>query len=377
MSTMRSNLATPFLLLSLVSLLVADTDSFSIQRMSRSRDLSLRLESDRRLAVARLIGVASSMLLPRPSRAGEIGARITQAVTTSELGVSVRKSIVKGAQTMDLVDRRWEEFSDKFALGSERSKQVGRPTAKTIPPLLALDTVTANKILEACDEAFCAVTGVPNSIVKKECDKVTALVQPSFQRSGVDLASYDSVVASGMQFNFASYVHFKAYSNLLLDRNIEYRKFRRDFEKSCGTKLLALLSIDPPAPMSSKASDALDVRLRAVDALTRALRDKGLVAATEVSSIDPDRLADWEADLSDLQLSLALDGDITQNAQILLQEQGFNLIPSYTKFMLEQLLEMPGQNLSIEEYYMDTDYNSNPDLFEVKEVLLNIVLESK
>ena len=81
--------------------------------------------------------------------------------------------------------------------------------------------------------------------------------------------------------------------------------------------------------------------------------------------------------MSDLQLSLALDGDITQNAQILLQEQGLNLIPSYTKFMLEQLLEMPGQNLSIEEYYMDTDYNSNPDLFEVKEILLNIVLESK
>ena len=81
--------------------------------------------------------------------------------------------------------------------------------------------------------------------------------------------------------------------------------------------------------------------------------------------------------MSDLQLSLALDGDIAHNALTLLQEPGLNLIPSYAKVMLEQRLEMPGQNLSIEEYYMDTDYNSNPDFFEVKEILLNIVLESK
>jgi hypothetical protein len=361
MPTMIFNLETPFLLLSLVSLLVPESHSFVLQPMTRSRNLTLFLKSDRRLAVARLIGVASSMLLlPLPSQAGEVGARITEAVTTSELGISVRKSIVKGAQTMDLVDRRWEEFSDKFALGSERSKQVGRPKRKTIPPLLNLDAVTASKILESCDEAFCDVTGLPISMLQKEVDKVTILVKPSFQRSGVDLASYDSIAASGMQFNFASYVHFKSYSNLLLDKNFDYRKFRRDFEKKCGAKLLALLSIEPQTPVSSKISDALEPRLRAVDALTRALRDKGLVAATEVSPIDPDRLADWEDDLSDLQLSLALDGDVTQNAQILLQEQGFKLIPSYTKFMLEQLLEIPGQSLSIEEYYMDTDYNFQP-----------------
>lgn len=346
--------------------------------MARSRDLSLFLESDRRLALARLIGVASSMfLMPLPSEAGDMGARITESVTTSELGISVRKSIVKGAQTMDLLDRRWEEFSDRFALGSERSKQVGRPKGKTIPPLLTLDAVTANKILDTCDEAFCDATRLPNSILKKEVDKVAILVKPSFQRSGVDLSSYDSIVTSGMQFNFASYVHFKSYSNLLLDKRIDYSLFRRDFERKCGAKLLALLSIEPQTRVSSNRSDDLEARLSAVDALTRVLRDKGLVAATEVSPIDPDRLADWEDGLSDLELILALDGDVTQNAQILLQEQGFNLIPSYTKFMLEQLLEMPDQSLSIEEYYMDTDYNSNPDLFEVKEVLLNIVLESK
>lgn len=278
---------------------------------------------------------------------------------------------------MDHIDRQWEIFSDKFGLGSERNKQIGRPMGKDIPPLLPLDTSLANKILETCDSVFSDVTGLSSSAVKKEIDKVNELVKPSFQRSGVDLGADGTYIETGAQFNFASYVHFKTYSNVLVDKEINYRTFRRAFEEQCGTRLLSLLNLDTNPPSSSSRKEELEVRLRAVDTLTKMLRNKGLVAATEVSPIDPDQLADWADDLSDLQLSLALDGDVTQNAQILLQEQGFNLIPSYAKFMMGPLLQMQGQKLSIEEYYMDTNYNSNPDLFEVKEVLLNIVLESK
>jgi hypothetical protein len=31
--------------------------------------------------------------------------------------------------------------------------------------------------------------------------------------------------------------------------------------------------------------------------------------------------------------------------------------------------------VNIDDYYMDTSYNSNPDLFEVKKILLNIVIQ--
>ena len=89
-------------------------------------------------------------------------------------------------------------------------------------------------------------------------------------------------------------------------------------------------------------------------------------------------------DLSDLQFSVALDGDVTLNAQILLQEQGYRLIPDYGKYAttfilgdsLRVLPKSMMEEVSVEEYYMDTDYNSDPDKFEVKEVLLNIVIES-
>lgn len=33
--------------------------------------------------------------------------------------------------------------------------------------------------------------------------------------------------------------------------------------------------------------------------------------------------------------------------------------------------------VQILDYYMDTDYNSDPDKFKVKELLLNVVLDSQ
>ncbi len=370
-----------WLLLLVSNLIACNTDAFCMKAASgfrEARQLLLSAVSDRREVMTQLMGIGVTLAwMPPPSSAGEIGSRITQAITTSDLGVSVRRSVVKGAQTMDTLDKQWEGFSDRFSLGSERSKQGGRPKPKVIPPLLPLDRDVSNRILDTCDAVFSDVTGISNSAVKGEIDKVSALVKPSFQRSGADLKTFDTIVESSDQFNFASYVHFKAFGNLLVEKKIDFRKFRREFERQCGTKLLTLLNLDPNITPSSNRTEDLSVRLQALDSLTRILHDKGLVASTELSTIDPDLESDWAEGLSDLQLSLALDGDATQNAQILLQEQGFNLIPSYTKFMLGPLLRMPGQKLLIEEYYMDTDYNSNPDLFDVKEVLLNIVLESQ
>jgi hypothetical protein len=73
-----------------------------------------------------------------------------------------------------------------------------------------------------------------------------------------------------------------------------------------------------------------------------------------------------------------LDGDITLGSQLLLQEQGLRLYPSFARCAIQYVLEeiMLGQKVSLDEYYMDTDYNSDPDKFEVKEVLVNIDLES-
>jgi hypothetical protein len=81
-----------------------------------------------------------------------VGARINAAITKSELGIAVRESVVRGAQVMDKVDGQWEQFSDKFGLGSARSKQDKKPTLQVIPDPLLLDTEIAKRLFDITDQ---------------------------------------------------------------------------------------------------------------------------------------------------------------------------------------------------------------------------------
>jgi hypothetical protein len=323
----------------------------------------------------------SALLTPRPAVAGPVGARITKAVTTSDLGISVRRSIVQGAQTMDKLDQKWESFSDKYGLGAQRSRQPGKPSGKPVRPLKPLDTTTALQVLDLCNQAFSKATRIPSSILLKQIQQVDALVRPSFVRSGVELTDQLKVAP---QFNFASYVNFKAYSNLLMEKQIDYQYFRREFLANCGPSLLALFlsANDLMNPASDSSADSkislLKYKLGLIDKLAESLRQKGFIADWDLSPLDSDRISDWSEELDDLTFSIAFDGDITLNAQILLQEQGLNLIPSFVRFMVEATLQdLPDQQVTVDEYYMDTDYNSDPDKFKVKQLLLNILLENK
>ena len=344
-------------------------------------DIDNGVDTSRRNALLTIATTAAMVGSPNSALAGEVGARINKAVTQSELGISVRTAVVRGAQTMDKLDGQWEEFSDRFGLGTERSKQSDRPKAKDIPPLGPLDTAVAQSILDLSDRAFCVASGLSERKLGDATSRVRALVKPSFGRSGVvDLDG--PTIGTAERFNFESFVHFKAYTELLLDKDngVDFKQFKPAFEDKLGTSLLMLLYPEYSKVVSAAAPSfklrRLQQGLEALDAVTSILKDKGLLALAERSEIDKDDLNDWTRDLAAIQFSLALDGDATLNAQILLQEQGIRLIPSYTRFMAGVLLQQPEQQLTLEEYYMDTNYNSNPDLFEVKEVLLNVVLES-
>ena len=214
------------------------------------------------------------------------------------------------------------------------------------------------------------MTGIPQNALAKQVHDVANKVRPSFERSGVLLEK-----GTAQEFNFDSYTHFKAYGDLIIETKTPFNSFRTNFENQMGQQLLTILL--PQFEVSGNTNKAaLEQRLSLVDQLCNVLMEKGLVAATERSNIDEERLADWNEDLSDLAFNVALDGDITMNAQILLQEQGFRLYPNYAKYMIASLLQMPQQTVTVDDYYMDTDYNSDPKRFEPKEVMLNVVLES-
>lgn len=106
---------------------------------------------NRRKFLTSAIFASTTLLATQPSNAGEIGAKITKAVTQSDIGISVRKSVVRGAQTIDQLDGKWEKFSDTYNLGSERSRQDKRPKPKVIPDPLPLDSKVARSVIDTAD----------------------------------------------------------------------------------------------------------------------------------------------------------------------------------------------------------------------------------
>lgn len=346
--------------------------------------------SRRRQFLQNLLVVTGGGLVvaPQTASAGAVGEKINAAVTQSDMGLSVRRSVVRGAQVMDGVDGQWEQFSDRFSLGTERSKRDKLPPPKVIPDPQTLDIATATKMLEVTDQVFVQLTNIRPAELSNQIQKVAATVQASFERSGLSLKGMQSASrpVTGQQFNFAVYTRFKAYSDLLIERKVDFLSFRRDFEKQVGQQLVALLLPNQAWPLppdltapsiQEKRRSMLKQAQENIDGVCQALLAKGLVARIDQATLDPEQVDDWSEDLSELAFSIALDGDITMNSQILLQEQGFRLYPNYARYAIQSILQgIEGQKVNTEDYYMDTDYNSDPTKFEVKEVLVNIELES-
>jgi len=356
-------------------------------------------ENIRRQVLQSLL-VGTLVAAPQIANAGEIGARITKAVTQSDLGISVRRNVVGGAQIMDRLDGQWESFSDRFQLGQARSKQPGRPAPKVIPDPKPLNSNVAKRLLQSTDEIFVRTlneqtTSLTMQDLQSQIQNVKSTVAPSFLRSGsITQEDMDSnEIISGAQFNFVAYTHFKAYSDLILrlqqgdSKSFKFPAFKQSFERQVGQLLIALLLPGSQSNINrgGSCSQRLDDALRQIDSLSNELVSNGLIASIDRSVIEKDRISDYcdaENGLGeDLSFSIALDGDITLGSQMLLQEQGFRLYPNFARFavltILQQILlqgSKGGGEVTVDDYYFDTDYNSDPDKFEVKEVLLNIEL---
>jgi len=260
-----------------------------------------------------------------------------------------------------------------------------------------LNTSIAKQLLQASDSVFVSlVPFVSDEQLSTKVAKVQSLVRKSFERAGLpaETGNEDPVV-DGPMFNYLVYSHFKAYSDVIIENEnkINFSKFRKDFEGELGRKIIdnilgLTISSDVASVVGSerkRTSDELKKAfaesVRFIDLICSSFQSNGLVSIAERSNIEEEQVEDWSQDLADLQFNVALDGDITLGSQILLQEQGFRLYPDFGRFAvtaaLEKYLGGFSEDVKSDEYYMDTDYNSDPDKFEVKEVLLNIVIESK
>ena len=191
------------------------------------------------------------------------------------------------------------------------------------------------------------------------------------------------------------------YNEILVKNKVFFPSFQNEFEARLGQLLLqsalkeqpSLLLPDSAISKANTLTEKLVNALAATDNATTLLRNKGMIDSWERSIPPDDDIEDWAASTptksltdknnfyvsSDVEFSLALNKDITLTSQLLLQELGYRLYPSFGRVLVQNVvLQCFGNEnvkVNIDDYYMDTNYNSNPDLFEVKQILLNIVLE--
>ena len=396
-----------------------------------SMDENSNIRSPQRRSLLRtLTGVASTVVVgvsvPSQVLAGEVGARITKAVTTSDLGISVRTSVVKGAQLADKIDGKWEKFSDNYGLGSERTKR--KEKEKVIPDPLPLNIGAAKKILEASDETFLKLMpSLSRQNLNSRIEKTAKSTKASFERSGVlfpvgegaNVATATELLLfqTAPQFNFIVYAHFKTYSELILENgsSIDFASFRTEYEQNVGRRLIESLQLveDESKPFSTQQQQEpstvlksqILAALKQTDVLGRKLRELGLVSNIDRNSVEStDDLQDFVDDaLADLVITVSIDGDVTLQSQLLLQEQGYRLYPNFNRFVVTEFFREAIQTkqredqakggslqsssngnsnkydnihkVSVIDYYFDTNYNSDPDKFEVKQVMLNISIE--
>lgn len=237
-------------------------------------------------------------------------------------------------------------------------------------------------------------------------DNTKQLTRKSFFPPSSIASSASSVSSKQLEFNFDCYAHFKVYNEILIKSNVIFPPFQKEFNAKIGISLLRLvleqqsilsprLTVPPP---STNLTECVNSALHTTDSIATFLQRHGLISSWERSIPPIDDIEDFATLSSDLTYSLALNGDITLNSQLLLQELGYRMYPAFGKWLIHEgisrcfnLADEVGITydddhkrarsnrnaiqVQIDDYYMDTNYNSNPGLFEVKQILLSIVIQ--
>jgi len=227
------------------------------------------------------------------------------------------------------------------------------------------------------------IAAISKESLLQKINDTTNLLRKSFFK-------VSSQVNAQEEFNFNCYIHFRVYNEILVNEKVFFPSFLKDFESSVGKLILQKTSLLQDSATKTTLTERLTNSLIITDAAATLLQNRGIIDSWERSIPPDDDIEDWATTSksttsdnfyvsSDLEYSLALNGDVTLNSQLLLQELGYRLYPSFGRWLVhEAVLQCFGNEnvkVNIDDYYMDTSYNSNPELFEVKQVLLNIVLE--
>lgn len=324
------------------------------------------------------------------------------AVTRSSLGTSIRKATVRSAQIADKLDEGWERFSDKLRDENKCDPNTGRrlydngfrkdgsrvgdPVLGGLckpEPLLPLNDVLANTVLESAEDALAGISGVNKDAIKQKVESVDKLVGPSFARVQ-DTSSEDEQKRSN--YNRRVYSTMRASGDLLLAKKDPKaaRLAAANFELKFGERLLfdnssplvpsrlanrqSFKSPFPPLTEDDKGDLAYEegALLDALGTLSSALdvlQAGGIIGHWEIA-VPYDDFGEV--------VTIAVDDDISLGAQSLLREgQGLSLNGSVVTALTRASLKHFGIETAIDAFFLDPS-TTKQDIYNPTQLLLNL-----
>ena len=306
-------------------------------------------------------------LAATPLVVSEDDAQGISMVTQSEVGKSVRGSIVRGAQFADKLDLRWERFSDSlrdekkcdprtnrrmFDNGFRRDgTPIGNPVLGALctpEPLNSFDTATASVVMGLGKEAAAEALSVDSAALAKKQQQIQQLIKPAFERAAKSVDD-DTQGVQRQEFNRDLYAQMRAYGEF-----VPSRETSRKVERTWGDKLLAKLApgadrkdYTSPFPKPDDTEfqpydeGALLDALGAVSVALNKLQAGGLIGHWEISIPEDDY---WNV------VTVAIDDDISIGGQILGRERNQPLSGSEVVALMRSAMESRAKI----SYKMDT-----------------------
>ena len=324
--------------------------------------------------LASSVAAAASSPLPTlaasPLLVDDNGAQGISVVTQSEVGKSIRGTVVRGAQFADKIDMTWERFSDSlrdegkcdprtnrrmFDNGFRRDgTRIGNPVLGALctpEPLKDFDGSMASAVMELGTEAAAEALYFDTATLAKKQEEIQQLIKPVFERAAKS-ADEDTQQRQRQVFNRDLYAQMRAYGEL-----VPSKKISQKIERTWGEKLLAKLApgagrqdYTSPFPKPDETEfqpydeGALLDALGAVSVALNKLQAGGLIGRWEISIPEDDY---WNV------VTVAVDDDITIGGQILSRERNQSLSGSEVVAIVRAAMEGAKIPYKIDTFFID------------------------
>ena len=352
-----------------------------------------------------------------------------KSITQSQLGKSIRRTVIDGARTADQFDLQWERFSDSlrdekkcdpitnrrlFDNGYRRDgTRIGNPVLGALcnpEPLKTFDDATAKSVLDAARVAVVDVVANTGdggrrqdsqatllSMIQSRLEQVEQLVSPSFSRairraSDVSQSSPRNEEINNQEemtkrqiYNKDIYTQMRAYGEVLSEIRPQgstssdvklLREKTRSFDRAWGSNLLTALA--PSANRNDFKSpfpkpDPTDEQPYNEGALLDAL---GAVSVALHNMQEGGLIGHWEISIPEDDdwnvVTIAVDDDISIGGQILARERNQALNGSAIVALVRSAMEDRAKiSYKLDTFFIDPT-TTRQELYNPTQLLVSL-----